>query len=89
MSNLLLTRKAGQAVQIGDAGCVVEVVNVRHSEVTIKVGARCERLRIGNKFNVAERAILTVVGITKGCARLAFEAERSVTIVRMELLPCQ
>ena len=83
----MLTRKMGQNVQVGGPDCVGEVLNVRHAEVVNRIGLHCEKLRIGNKFNLAERAIMTVVSIAKGYVKLAFEAERSVTIMRTELLP--
>lgn len=89
MSNLMLTRKMGQNIQVGGPDCVVEVLNVRHAEVVIRIGLVHEKLRIGNKYNVAERAIMSVVSIARGYVKLAFEAERSVVIVRTELLPCQ
>lgn len=87
MSNLLLTRKIGQNVQVGGPDCVVEIVNVRHAEVVVRIGLECQKLRIGNKFNIADRCVMTVVGITRGIAKLAFDADRSVTIVRTEILP--
>lgn len=86
MSNLMLTRKAGQRVQVGAADCVVEILRVGPAEVIIKVGGQHEKLRPGNKLNVVDRALLTVVSIARGYVKLAFEADRSVTIMRTELL---
>lgn len=87
MSNLMLTRKMGQNIQVGGPDCVVEVLNVRHAEVVVRIGLVCEKLRIGNRFNVVDRAMMTVVSIAKGYVKLAFDADRSVTIMRTELLP--
>lgn len=86
MSNLLLTRKSGQSVQIGEAH-LLNVLRVGPAEVIIQINETHRKLRIGDTWRDVGECYVTVASISKGYVKLAFEAPRSVTINRTELLP--
>jgi sRNA-binding carbon storage regulator CsrA len=83
MSNLVLTRKGGQSVRIDAA--LFEVLRVGKAEVIAKVGNEHRKLRIADTWRDIGECFVTVVSISKGYAKLAFDAPRSVTIVRSEI----
>lgn len=90
MSNLVLTRKAGQSVRlmIGDK---VEYLSVK--EVTggfcvmyLNADERGQRVRFRGEMQIAEGVTVTVLDLAKGHAKLGFDAPRDVHILRTELI---
>lgn len=88
MSNLLLTRKAGQSVKIGDAH-MLDVLRVGPAEVIIKINDTHRKLKIGETWRDVGECFVTLASISRGYAKLAFDAPRHVNINRTELLPCK
>lgn len=86
MGNLLLTRKSGQSVKIGDVH-LLDVLRVGPAEVILRLNETQRKLRIGETWRDIGECYVTVVSISRGCAKLAFNAPRSVAINRLELLP--
>lgn len=84
MSNLVLSRKAGESVKIGETG-LFQVLEVHPAKVYVALDNARVMLRIGNSV-VGELVKVTLSTINKGQCKLVFEAERSVAIVRSELL---
>lgn len=87
MSNLLLTRKGGQSVRIGD-GILLDVLRVGPAETILKVNETQRQLRIGETWRDLGGCFVTVVSVAKGYVKLAFDAPRDVTIMRTELCEC-
>lgn len=85
MGNLVLSRRAGESVKIG-ADTVLTVREVHPAKVYLKcTGDAPFWTRIG-EANMLNGCAVTICAITKGIVKLAFEADRSVRIVRTELL---
>lgn len=92
MTNLVLTRKAGQSVRLIIGG---EPVYVSMHEVC---GGHCwidleisdaivrERVRFRDSMQIAEGVSVQVVDLAKGHAKLGFTAPRDVHILRTELI---
>jgi sRNA-binding carbon storage regulator CsrA len=92
MTNLVLTRKAGQSVRLLIGG---EPVYVSMHEVC---GGHCwmdletadtlvrERVRFRDSMQIAEGVSVCVVDLAKGHAKLNFTAPRDVHILRTELI---
>lgn len=85
MSNLLLTRKGGQSVNIGGA-ILLDVLRVGPAETILRVNETQRKLRIGESWRDLGDCYVTVVSISKGYVKLAFDAPRTVTIMRTELM---
>lgn len=83
MGNLLLTRKSQESVQVDDK--LFEVLRVGSAEIIARVGANTRKLRINETWRDIGECFVTVVSINKGYVKLAFDAPRSVTIMRTEL----
>lgn len=91
MGNLVLTRKAGQPIRIGD-DVVLTVREVQATRVHLQVSGReatwvkvqeAVRIPVGDTF-----CALTLASTQHGhTAKLLFDADRSIKIVRSELLP--
>jgi sRNA-binding carbon storage regulator CsrA len=86
VSNLLLTRKGGQSVKIGDA-ILLDVLRVGPAETILRVNETQRKLCIGDTWRDLGECYVTVVSISKGYVKLAFNAPRTVAINRLELLP--
>lgn len=84
MSNLVLSRKAGESVKIGDTG-LFQVLEVHPAKVYVALNNARVMLRLGNAV-VGDNIKITCSVIGKGQAKFMFEADRSVSIVRSELL---
>jgi sRNA-binding carbon storage regulator CsrA len=87
MSNLLLTRKSGQSVKIGDA-IMLDVLRVGPAEAILRVNETQRQLRIGDTWRDLGECFVTVVSVSKGYVKLAFDAPRHVAIMRTELCDC-
>lgn len=85
MSKLVLTRKAGQSVKIGKS-LVLTVRDVRRDKVYIDMGDKCYWFTLGGMFSFGNLSDVTICTINFGVVKLLFEADRSVAIVRTELL---
>lgn len=90
MSNLVLTRKAGQSVRlmIGERPLYLEVEKVTggYCEVRISSNIHVERVRFRGEMQIAEGVTVTVLDLAKGHAKLGFDAPRDVHILRTELI---
>ena len=82
--SLILTRKAWQAVQVGDR--VVTVERVARANVNLSVGKCVHNCAPGDTIILEPGVTITVVTIAKGHVRLAFDAPKHVKIVRTELV---
>lgn len=93
MTNLVLTRKAGQSVRlcIGHETLFVDITDVCGGFCTMAVfhGTqlnRTERVRFRDSMQIAEGVSVCVVDLAKGHAKLNFTAPRDVHILRTELI---
>lgn len=90
MTNLVLTRKAGQAVRliIGDKTEFVDVitVNVDRCLLRLRSSFQSESVRFRDSLQIAEGVSVCVVDLAKGHAKLNFTAPREVQILRTELI---
>ena len=85
MSNLILTRKAGQSVKVGESMLTLERVNRANVDVTID--DTTGNVRLGQTVTSVDRTwSVHISGISRGQAKLTFTADRSVTILRTELI---
>lgn len=89
MSNLVLTRKAGQAVRlmIGGEPTILGVIEVQGGccYLAIDVGNE-QKVRFRGEMQIAEGVTVTVLDLAKGHAKLGFTAPRDVRILRTELI---
>lgn len=81
MGNLILSRRSGESVKIGN-DTVLHVRDVFAKKIYI---ANFRYVELGETFSFGG-ALVTVSAIAKGIVKLAFNAERSLKIVRSELL---
>ena len=90
MGNLVLTRKAGQSVKIGDS-LVLTIREVHPAKVYIVEtvnGSSCACwVRLGDSGDAVEGCRVTIAEINRGHVKLLFDADRSIKIIRSELLP--
>lgn len=89
MTKLVLTRKAGESVKIGDS-LTLTVREVHPAKVYVHaVNGLASWMKIGEVGNADTNqghCLITICAINKGIVKLLFEADRRVTIVRTELL---
>lgn len=87
---LILTRRPGESVKIGEnVTMTVREVHPKKIYVVFEDGGKQEACwaRLDERFEYfGSQARITVTAITGRQVRLAFEADRSVKIVRAELL---
>ena len=90
MSNLVLTRKAGQSVRllIGDKTEYLEILDVTGGFCKFRLLStlQVERVRFRGEMQIAEGITVTVLDLAKGHAKLGFDAPRDVHILRNELI---
>lgn len=89
MSNLVLTRKAGQSVRLMVGGeCIyLDVLQVTGGNCLLSVdGNNLERVRFRGEMQIAEGVTVTVLDLAEGHAKLGFAAPRDVHILRTELI---
>ena len=90
MTNLVLTRKAGQSVRllIGDKTEYVEILDVTGGFCKFRLLStlQVERVRFRDSMQIAEGVSVQVVDLAKGHAKLNFTAPRDVHILRTELI---
>ena len=90
MTNLVLTRKAGQSVRllIGDKTEYVEILDVTGGFCKFRLLStlQVERVRFRGEMQIAEGVTVTVLDLAKGHAKLGFTAPRDVHILRTELI---
>lgn len=90
MSNLVLTRKAGQSVRLMIASNPVylDVQDVSGGWCTMQIqGAPWPKeVRFRGEMQIAEGVTVTVLDLAKGHAKLGFDAPRDVHILRTELI---
>lgn len=90
MTNLVLTRKAGQSVRllIGDKTEYVEILEVTGGFCKMRILStlQVERVRFRDSLQIAEGISVCVVDLAKGHAKLSFTAPREVQILRTELI---
>ncbi len=94
MSNLVLTRKAGQSVRLMIEGLpvFVEIAQVTGGNCTFftkrpgegSFPITCVRFR--GEMQIAEGVTVTVLDLAKGHAKLGFDAPHDVHILRTELI---
>lgn len=90
MSNLVLTRKAGESVRIIVDGEpeFLEVLEVHggHCVLCLQVSGKGANVRFRGEMQIAEGVTVTVLDLAKGHAKLSFTAPRDVHILRTELI---
>lgn len=90
MSNLVLTRKAGQSVRlmIGERKEYIDILEVTggYRKMRILSTLKVERVRFRGEMKIAEGVTVTVLDLAKGHAKLGFDAPRDVHILRTELI---
>lgn len=90
MSNLVLTRKAGQAVRlmIGGKPEFLEVLEVTGGSCRMRITGPyiAKTIRFRGEMQIAEGVTVTVLDLAKGHAKLGFDAPRDVHILRTELI---
>lgn len=84
MSKLVLTRKAGQSVKIGHA-LELTIRETQPAKVYLSTAKGAHWFRLGDVVEMTDVKV-TICAINKGVVKLLFEADRSVTIVRSELV---
>lgn len=90
MTNLVLTRKAGQSVRLMING-VAEYVDILDvcgglCKMRILSTLQVERVRFRDSLQIADGVSVLVVDLAKGHAKLNFTAPREVQILRTELI---
>lgn len=99
MTNLVLTRKAGQSVRLIIGGratfcdildvtggtCQFRLTDVKDNGVQTE-NLRVQRVRFRDSMQIAEGVSVQVVDLAKGHAKLNFTAPRDVHILRTELI---
>lgn len=90
MSNLILTRKAGQSVRlmIGDRPEYLDILEVTGGFCKVRVLStlQVERVRFRGDLQIGAGITITVLDLAKGHAKLGFTAPRDVQILRTELI---
>lgn len=90
MSNLVLTRKAGQSVRLMIDGRPVflGVLEVTGGNCTLGImgSFQVECVRFRGEMQIVEGVTVTVLDLAKGHAKLSFTAPRDVHILRTELI---
>lgn len=90
MSNLVLTRKAGQSVRlmIGGEPVFLDVGSVwgGFCAIQIRGAPKSKDVRFRGEMQIAEGVTVTVLDLAKGHAKLGFTAPRDVRILRTELI---
>lgn len=88
MTNLVLTRKAGQAVRliIDGVATFVDILEVNGGSCLMSCGSFPQRVRFRDSLQIAEGVSVCVVDLAKGHAKLNFTAPREVQILRTELI---
>lgn len=87
---LILTRRAGESVKIGDnVTMTVREVHPKKIYVVLEQDGiqQPEWIRLYSSMSLGEPLVsIEVTGISGRQVRLAFEADKSVTVMRTELL---
>lgn len=92
MSNLVLTRKAGQSVRlvIERREVFLDVEHVTGGDCLMAVRMHdnqyVQRVRFRGEMQISEGVTVTVLDLAKGHAKLSFTAPRDVHILRTELI---
>lgn len=81
--NLILTRNAGQAIQVGTH--LVTVDRVTRANANLRVGKCVHNVALHDKVILEPGVAITVLAITKGNVRLSFYAPKHIKIMRTEL----
>lgn len=84
MANLMLSRKAGQSVRVGDL--TITVNSIHRGDVTMSVGDTKFTLKMHQGFGIGLDAFVKVTDIRQGTVKLMFDAPLAVKIMRTELL---
>lgn len=90
MTNLVLTRKAGQSVRLMIDGKAVyfDMLHVTGGfcEVMVTGNPETQRIRFRNSLRISETVSVLVVDLAKGHVKLNFTAPKEVHILRTELI---
>ena len=90
MTNLVLTRKAGQSVRmiINDRTEYLTILSVDggYCRMSLSPDTESTRVRFRDSMQIAEGVSVCVVDLAKGHAKLNFTAPRDVHILRTELI---
>lgn len=81
--SLILTRKKGEAVQVGEH--LVTVVRVDASTVRLKVARRVHNCNVLDMVILEPGVTITMAAVSRSIARLAFDAPKHIKIMRTEL----
>lgn len=81
--SLILTRNAGQAIQVGTH--LVTVDRVTRANANLRVGKCVHNCAPGDTVILEPGVTIAVTRITKGNVRLTFDAPQHIKIMRTEL----
>lgn len=92
MTNLVLTRKAGQSVRLKawdrEEPEFIDILEVcgGFCKMQIRSSMQVERVRFRDSMQISTNVSVQVVDLAKGHAKLNFTAPRDVHILRTELI---
>jgi len=84
MSKLVLTRKSGESILVGDQ--TLRLAYVGGDQVKLELDGIAERVNVGNDMQISPGVSVKVASIQFRNVRFVFDAPREVAIVRTELL---
>ncbi len=86
MGRLVLTRKAGESVKVGDQFITVTRVTRANANLMTATPRSVHNCAIGDMLILEPGVSITVKAITRGIVRLVFDVPREINIVRQELI---
>lgn len=84
MTKLVLTRKSGESILVGDQ--VLKLAYVGGDQVKLELDGIAERVNVGAEMQIAPGVSVKVASIQFRNVRFVFDAPREVAIVRTELI---
>lgn len=85
MGRLVLTRKLGEGVNVGVHVVIVTRVGRANANLMTESPRRVHNCAIGDIVILEPGVTITLAAINKGCARLVFDAQPHIKIMRTEL----
>lgn len=90
MTNLILTRKAGESLRIslGEKAEYFEVLEVAggHCKIRLLSTLKVERVKLRGTVRIAEDVEASLIALARGHAKWRFNAPKEVFILRTELV---
>ena len=90
MTNLILTRKAGESVRItlGEKAEYFEILEVAggHCKIRLLSTLKVERVKLRGTVRIAEGVEASLIALARGHSKWRFNAPKEVFILRTELV---